>query len=65
MRNCVHEHQTHGKRHDRLDATRIGSGKDPSDVRRILRKHGYPPDLEAEATRLVLEQAEVLCADWN
>ena len=33
-------------------------------VRRILKKHGYPPDLQAEATRLVLEQAEVLCADW-
>ncbi|MEW4453309.1 type I restriction enzyme endonuclease domain-containing protein [Bremerella sp. JC817] len=24
-------------------------------VRRVLRKHGYPPDLEAEATKLVLE----------
>ncbi len=33
-------------------------------VRRILRKHGYPPDLQAEATKLVLEQAETLCADW-
>jgi type I restriction enzyme R subunit len=33
-------------------------------VRRILRKYGYPPDLQAEATKLVLEQAEVLCADW-
>ena len=33
-------------------------------VRRILRKHGYPPDLQPEATKLVLEQAEVLCADW-
>ena len=33
-------------------------------VRRILRKHGYPPDLQAEATRTVLEQAEALCADW-
>ena len=33
-------------------------------VRRILKKHGYPPDLQAEATQLVLEQAEVLCADW-
>jgi len=33
-------------------------------VRRILRKFGYPPDLQAEATKLVLEQAEVLCADW-
>lgn len=33
-------------------------------VRRILRKHGYPPDLQAEATKLVLEQAEALCRDW-
>jgi len=24
----------------------------------------YPPDLQADATKLVLEQAEVLCADW-
>jgi type I restriction enzyme R subunit len=33
-------------------------------VRRILRKHGYPPDLQEEATKLVLQQAEVLCAGW-
>ncbi|MDB5386694.1 MAG: box helicase, partial [Planctomycetaceae bacterium] len=33
-------------------------------VRRILKKHGYPPDLQEEATKLVLEQAETLCADW-
>ena len=33
-------------------------------VRRILKKHGYPPDLQNEATKLMLEQAEVLCADW-
>lgn len=33
-------------------------------VRRILHKHGYPPDLRADATKLVLEQAEALCADW-
>ena len=33
-------------------------------VRRILRKHGYPPDLCEEATRTVLEQAEHLCKDW-
>ena len=30
----------------------------------ILRKHGYPPDLEAEATKAVLAQAELLCAEW-
>ena len=33
-------------------------------VRRILNKHGYPPDLRAEAVKLVLEQAEALCEEW-
>ena len=33
-------------------------------VRRILRRYGYPPDLQEAATRTVLEQAELLCADW-
>ncbi len=33
-------------------------------VKRILRKHGYPPDQQEEATRTVLEQAEVLSAGW-
>jgi type I restriction enzyme R subunit len=33
-------------------------------VRRVLRKHGYPPDLQAEATRTVLELAEAMCVDW-
>ena len=33
-------------------------------VKRVLRKHGYPPDKQEAATRTVLEQAEVLCADW-
>ena len=33
-------------------------------VRRILKKHGYPPDLSKAAVKLVLEQAETLCADW-
>tara|TARA_R110002072_G_scaffold158989_4_gene310083 strand:+ start:23546 stop:26635 length:3090 start_codon:yes stop_codon:yes gene_type:complete len=34
-------------------------------VKRLLRKHGYPPDLEQRATELVLEQAEALCKDWT
>ena len=34
-------------------------------VKRILRKHGYPPDLQDEATKLVLQQAELLCAEWT
>ena len=33
-------------------------------VKRILRKHGYPPDKQELATRTVLEQAEVLSAGW-
>ncbi|HZR46412.1 MAG TPA: type I restriction enzyme endonuclease domain-containing protein, partial [Candidatus Manganitrophaceae bacterium] len=33
-------------------------------VKRILRKHGYPPDKQEKATRTVLEQAEALCRDW-
>ena len=33
-------------------------------VKRILRKHGYPPDKQEKATRTVLEQAEVLSAVW-
>jgi type I restriction enzyme R subunit len=33
-------------------------------VKRILRKHGYPPDKQEQATLTVLEQAEVLSANW-
>ena len=33
-------------------------------VKRVLRKHGYPPDKQEKATRIVLEQAEVLSAGW-
>lgn len=33
-------------------------------VKRILNKWGYPPDLQAAAVQTVLEQAEVLSAEW-
>jgi len=33
-------------------------------VKRILRRHGYPPDKQEKATQTVLEQAEVLCREW-
>ena len=33
-------------------------------VRRILRKHGYPPDKEEKATKTVIEQAELLAEEW-
>lgn len=33
-------------------------------VKRILNKYGYPPDLQEEAVRTVLRQAELLCTEW-
>lgn len=33
-------------------------------VKRVLRKHGYPPDKEEKATLTVLEQAELIGAEW-
>jgi type I restriction enzyme R subunit len=33
-------------------------------VKRILNKYGYPPDLQEDAVRTVLMQAELLCDQW-
>lgn len=33
-------------------------------VKRILRKHGFPPDLQDAAVQTVLQQAEALSATW-
>jgi type I restriction enzyme R subunit len=33
-------------------------------VKRVLRKHGYPPDRQEKATLMVLEQAALLSAEW-
>lgn len=33
-------------------------------VKRILRKYGYPPDMQEKATTTVLEQAELIARDW-
>jgi type I restriction enzyme R subunit len=33
-------------------------------VRTVLRNHGYPPDKQEQATKTVLEQAELLGAEW-
>ena len=33
-------------------------------VKRVLRKHGYPPDKQEKATLTVLEQAELLAGEW-
>ena len=34
-------------------------------VKRILRRNGYPPDLEAKATETVIEQAKLLADNLN
>lgn len=33
-------------------------------VKRILSRYGYPPDLQEEAVKTVLQQAELMCVDW-
>ena len=33
-------------------------------VKRILRKHGYPPDKQERATQTVLEQVALLSGEW-
>ena len=34
-------------------------------VKRILRKHGYPPNKQEKATETVLEQAQKLCREMR
>ena len=34
-------------------------------VRRVLRKHGYPPDKQEKAIQTVIEQAELLSEEWT
>ncbi len=34
-------------------------------VKKILRKHGYPPDMELKATETVIEQAKLLAHDFS
>lgn len=33
-------------------------------VKRVLKKHGYPPDKQKKATETVLEQATLIAKDW-
>ena len=50
--------------HHRLDCSENVRARLRVFVKRILRKHGYPPDKQEKATQTVLEQAEVLSATW-
>ncbi|ART56289.1 MAG: hypothetical protein B7X79_18165 [Acidovorax sp. 17-64-282] len=34
-------------------------------VKRILRKYKYPPDLQEAAAELILQQAQVFGEDWG
>ena len=34
-------------------------------VKKLLNKYKYPPDRQEQATVMVLEQAELICADWT
>ena len=34
-------------------------------IKKILRKHGYPPDMELKATETVIEQAKLLATDYS
>ncbi len=34
-------------------------------VKKILRKHGYPPDMELKATETVIEQAKLMADNFN
>jgi len=33
-------------------------------VKRVLRRYGYPPDMEEKATQTVLAQAELMAGEW-
>jgi type I restriction enzyme, R subunit len=39
--------------------------KMPIEVRKMLARYGYPPDLQKAAVDLVIRQAETLAADWG
>jgi len=34
-------------------------------VKKLLNKYKYPPDKQEQATKTVLEQAEILCKNWT
>lgn len=34
-------------------------------VKKLLRKHGYPPDKQKGAVVTVIQQAELVCRDWT
>ena len=59
--NCRRPLRKIKKRINRLDHER--QGKTQVIVKRILRKYGYPPDMQMLATETVLKQAEMIAEE--
>jgi Domain of unknown function (DUF3387) len=38
---------------------------DPVTTKRLLARHGYPPDAQPGATELVLQQMETFAEEWS
>ncbi len=56
--------------HGHLILPRIGARDDVraklrSTIKRLLARHGYPPDAEPAATELVLQQMETFAEEWS
>jgi type I restriction enzyme R subunit len=66
LRAIAQELTTTIRRNVTLDWTQRESARAKlrTTVRRLLRKHGYPPDKQEQATNTVMEQAERLCETW-
>ena len=48
----------------RLTMMRVARAKIRVMVKLILNRYGSPPDLQDEAVKTVLQQAEAPCRDW-
>jgi type I restriction enzyme M protein len=60
----AHGDTFHADRHPDLKARENVRAQLRVLVKRILRKHGYPPDKQEKATQTVLEQAALLSGEW-
>ena len=64
LRVIAHELLTSLKGNVTVDWVHREAARARVPVKRILRKYGYPPDLQDAAVQTVLQQAEVLSARW-
>ena len=66
LRVIAHELLTNLRKNISVDWTRRESARARMRVlvKRILRKYGYPPDLQDAAVQTVLQQAEALASEW-